>query len=121
MTSVAQPLFVMRRTVVRGLVAMLALLLSGVPHGVVLLVTGENEHCSTPCSSADDDGDCSPVCMTGQCAKIPVATPVPMVLARLEVIGGEIIPSGELAHAPVARLGGAAVGVVDGIFHPPRA
>lgn len=107
------------RQLVIGLAVVLAVLLSGVPRGAALIVNGDKEHCFTPCTSGDDDGDCSPVCTTGQCAKVLAATPAATALVAFEFRGSEIIPTQELA--PVEQPGSAAVGVVSGIFHPPRA
>lgn len=105
--------------VMAGLVVVLAVLLSGAPRGLAVIITGDVEHCSVPCGAADRDDDCSPVCTTGPCAKLSVAAPGISVVALQPL---ELVDAGVEQAEPVsADVRSPPAGIASSIFHPPRA
>lgn len=104
-----------RATAFIALAVFLAILSSGAPELVERAVGDEHTPCATPCDSSGKDGDCSPVCHSGACARLaPAFVPVVAILALVPAVS--LLPTG----VPASALVPPSSGVVDGVFHPPR-
>lgn len=93
----------------------LAALSSGAPELIALALGDEHTPCATPCDLSGKDGDCSPVCHSGACARLaPAFVPIIAVVCLGPAVS--LLSSGVPASASVSPSSG----VVDGVFHPPR-
>ncbi len=102
-----------RASVVRAAaVVALALLASGAPQFVLAAVGGEVD-CSSDCAGSVGGKQCPPTCTSGSCAKT-VVTVVPS-LVEAPVPPGEPTPLCSDASEQLSS------GIVQGVFHPPKA
>jgi hypothetical protein len=96
--------------------AFVALVASGLPEFVVVLVTGEPVACAVDCDGSDGQKHCPPNCAHGLCAKTASSLPGPAALVPIAV---PLAVARAVFSPPVGTCHSRDTS--NEVFHPPRA